>query len=181
MRFAIIILSLIMIFITVLSQKVNIRIIIDPRLHITFELTLFAIELTPSKKKKQKKKRSGKLNAIKLFNRSRSALRYLIKRSEVRINALTVAKAPTNPLSYLGLTPKIITASVFVSYLKANAKSIVYNNEADGFITSKQEINAPNIDFIVSFSLVYLFISLLIVAYYTIKSYAKLRKRNRIG
>ena len=177
MRIALIVLTLTLIFITVLTQKTSLRIKVDPTLNITVGFTLFSLELTSDPDSPKKKRQNKRHNLIKKSYPLIQGVKYLLKRTNITVNALYVVREPSNPLGYLAITPRLVAYSAILGYIKSNAETVTPKDVSIGLVPKNSNLMSPNIDILFSFNLFYLFISALIVAYYKTKSYLKKRKQ----
>ena len=151
--------------ITVLQNRIDLRVYGSDRISITISLTYISLNLSKLSKNKRKRKLkfAKKLRVIAFFLRLGKAL---VGRSAITVDALNTHSGHLFRSDHLLTAAALGTPSVML-YLRNNAQSYEVLNRT-GY----------DIDITISFSLASLFISFFKASYYTVKSRLKGRIRN---
>lgn len=151
--------------ITVLQNRIDLRVYGSEHISVAISLTYISINLSNlSKNKRKRKLRFAKRLRIVAFLLKLG--KELVKRSAVTVDAINPPSGQMLRSDYL-LTAAALGAPAVMVYLKSNARSYEVLKRT-GY----------DIDVSVSFSLTSLFISFFKASYYTVKSRLKGRIRN---
>ena len=155
------ILIIILVLFFVLTQRTDVRFIYNDNLVITVSLTLFSLELTRSKRKKNKKTIKENIDS---FRATLKSLDYIASKCDVEISSVRLfdEKEESNLFQLLSATA---ISPIILSYIKANAISCTYTEKTN-----------DKLNILFSTSLIFLIIFFIKVAYYKIKLLYKRRK-----
>ena len=149
--------TILLLVIIILLQNLDIRLRYSDCLSVTLSLTIFAFEINNYSAVRQKRKRH--------ISTSLKIVAFATRLARELLPACTVLSHSIKPFATSNATtpPRIITASILspilLSYIRSNALAYYEIDDTD-----------HRLDISFSFSLAFLFISLLKASYYTVKS-----------
>ena len=176
MRLTVILITVTLIILFILTQKVDLIVQKGDRLTITADITLFSVVFTDGKAKKRREKKKERPNVRAIYY----SLRYLISKSQINIRRLRLSDTATLSQKR-GTLFVFVTISTFLTLIKRNAKSFAYTDNAYLITPSIDESPAtPYIDISLSFSPFSLIISAFIFLYYLVENKLA-RKGKNVG
>ncbi len=177
MSLTIIFVTVTLIILFILTQKIDFIITKGEVLTFTIDLTLFSLVLTEERQKKEKKKKQRSLKPP--LGAIYKSARYLLSRSSVVVRHMRLAT--TELLAERRITlPLFIALTSALAVIKSTAGSFVYADNR--YLISDVGDSTPDIpylDLVISFSPLSLIISAFIFLYYLVKPRLKKIKFKR--
>lgn len=143
-------------FLWILLQKINIRIILSENTEITINLPILSIAFITDKKQKSVIKRNLKL--VKNLSVLLKSFKFILKKSQVYVNILQ----SSNQSFITQRIPFFVTFPIAYAYLNNTAKSVYYSN--------KKSYNGAFFDISFHFTLIFMIILPLVFLYYKVKN-----------
>lgn len=156
---------IILIFLTILLQRIDLNINLNEELTITVSSTLFSLELKNPGKNTRKRKQK--------FTKSFSRVRFFIV-----IASDLITRSYVNVRSFKPFEPRIAKHAALLIFISVAAPQALLFLENNAAYYEKADDREDILDISFSFQLIYLFISLVKASYYRMKSKFERRRRN---